>query len=230
MAGFVRKLTAAGLLFGLALTCAARSAAQHPTPTNSGAQVTPAEGLARYERALQAASDPLVKFYLTTKLAPTALEAGDREKAKAYAHALLEQAPAFRDNWNHGNAVHVGNLVLGRLALADGDLEGAGRFLIEAGRTPGSPQLNSFGPNMFLAKELLERGRREVVVEYLDLTAKFWQASMGRLDKWKASIAAGETPDFGPSVGVQFNNWRFERWERIAPQTWQSEKDAKTTP
>lgn len=213
MTGTVRKLKVAGLLFGLAVAFVAGAAAQHPTPTNSGPQVTPAEGLARYERMSEATADPLAKFYLTTKLAPTALEAGDREKAKAYAHALLEQAPAFRNDWNYGNAIHVANLVLGRLALASGDVEGAGRLLVEAGKTPGSPQLNSFGPNMLLAKELLEKGRREEVVEYLNLITKFWQGSMGRLDKWKAAVANGETPDFGPSLNVHLNTWRFERWK-----------------
>jgi hypothetical protein len=212
MTATVRKLKVAGLLFGLAVAFVAGAAAQHPTPTNSGPQVTPAEGLARYERMLEAEADPLLKFYLTTKLATTALEAGDREKAKTYAHALLEQAPAFRNDWNYGNAIHLSNIVLGRLALASGDVAGAGRFLVEAGKTPGSPQLNGFGPNMMLAKELLEKGRREEVVEYLDLAAKFWKVPMGRLEQWKAAVAKGETPDFGPSLGVYLNAWRNEKW------------------
>jgi hypothetical protein len=217
MSGTVSKSKMAGLLFGLALACAQHAAAQHTHAQHSGAQVTPAEGLARYEKVLQATTDPLKRFDLLMRAATTALEAGELEKAKDYAHAVLEQAPAFRENWNYGNGIHVANLVLGRLALAEGDAAEAGRLLVEAGKTPGSPQLGGFGPNMLLAKELLEKGRRAEVVEYLTLAAKFWKAPMGRLDKWKEAVARGETPDFGPSVGVYLNTWRSEKWDKLAP-------------
>jgi hypothetical protein len=75
-----------------------------------------------------------------------------------YAKNLLIQAESMKDNWNYGNAVHTANLVLGRIALADGDVEEAKCLLLLAGQTPGSPQLNSFGPDMLFAEELLEKG------------------------------------------------------------------------
>jgi hypothetical protein len=216
MSGTVRMFGCACLMFCVAAGLA--SAAPARQAPGAGAQVTPAEGLARYERALAATADPLKKFDLTLRAASTALEAGERDKAKAYAEAVLEQAPAFQGNWNYGNGIHVANLVLGRLALSAGDAEGAARLLVEAGKTPGSPQLGGFGPNMLLAKEFLEKGvGRVAVVEYLDLAAKFWKAPMGRLDKWKAAVERGETPDFGPSLGVYLNTWRNERWEKLTP-------------
>ena len=66
-----------------------------------------------------------------------------------------------------------------------------------AGATPGSPQLNSFGPNMTLAKELLEKGQSEVVLQYLALCKKFWKMDRGQLDEWSATIRGGGIPDFG---------------------------------
>jgi hypothetical protein len=60
--------------------------------------------------------------------------------------------------------------------------------------------LNSFGPSMILAREMLEAGERETVLEYLRLCRSFWKADEGRLERWTQEIKAGRTPDFGPSL------------------------------
>jgi hypothetical protein len=74
---------------------------------------------------------------------------------------------------NNGDAIHHGNLVLGRFALKSGDVEKAKEYLLKAGQTSGSPVLCSGGPNMMLAKELLESGEREVVIQYLKALRQF---------------------------------------------------------
>jgi len=211
----VKKIKALGLACLFALACGATAGAQQPEPPVE--RLSAEQALVRYEQLLEAAADPLRKFHLTGKAAPAALAAGEKEKAKAYAVSLLGQAGALRDNWDYGNALHVGNLILGRLALEAGDVAEAGRRLLEAGRTPGSPQLNSFGPNMYLAKELLAKGEQEAVARYLDLCAKFWASQGGRLDAWKAAVRKGETPDFGPSLTAHMSHWRYERWDRLVP-------------
>jgi hypothetical protein len=71
------------------------------------------------------------------------------------------------------------------------------RELVEAGKTPGSPQLNSFGPNMSLAKDLLERKETDTVLRYFDLCGKFWELESGNLKRWSILAKAGEIPDFG---------------------------------
>ena len=55
-------------------------------------------------------------------------------------------------------------------------------------------------PNMSLAKELLERGEKEVVLRYLDLCKSFWTSSRGQPDRWIDEIKAGKIPDFGPNL------------------------------
>jgi hypothetical protein len=144
------------------------------------------------------------KFYKLSILATAALDEGEPERAKEYAEALLKQAETLPDDWNYGNAVHVGNLVLGHLALAADDLKEAKRFLLAAGNTPGSPQLNSFGPNMRLAKALLEKGEKEVVIEYFDLCAKFWKPQTPRIAEWKTVVQKDGMPDFGANLLYQF--------------------------
>jgi hypothetical protein len=110
---------------------------------------------------------------------------------------LIALLPKFHGNWNYGNAVQDANLVLGGIAVREERIFDAKRYLIEAGKSPGSPQMDSFGPNMSLAKDLLEKGEREVVVEYLNLCRYFWKMHDGRLDTWIQQAKKGETPDFG---------------------------------
>jgi hypothetical protein len=94
--------------------------------------------------------------------------------------------------------VHHGNLILGRIALRDGDMEKAKEHLLAAGQTPGSPQLNSFGPNMALARELLEKGEKQAVLEYFERCGSFWKRA--ELESWARDVKAGEIPDFGANL------------------------------
>ena len=91
------------------------------------------------------------------------------------------------------------------MAFDAGDIKEAKRFLLEAGKTPGSAQLNTFGPNMFLAKNLLEMKEREVVFEYFELCAKFWKRNNGRLEQWKNNVLKEEMPDFGANLAYRIN-------------------------
>jgi hypothetical protein len=83
------------------------------------------------------------------------------------ARELLSVAAGYAKDWNYGNAVFVGNMVIGRVALrSDKHTFLAKGSLLAAGETPGSPHLNRFGPNMSLAQDLLERGERDSVLEF----------------------------------------------------------------
>ena len=95
--------------------------------------------------------------------------------------------------------------------MEQGDIGVAEEELLAAGRTPGSPQLNSFGPNMYLARALLKAGKRDGVIEYLELCKAFWHVSSvpakgdrltgnEALDRWIEEIRRGEVPDFGPQL------------------------------
>jgi hypothetical protein len=114
-----------------------------------------------------------------------------------YALELLESVRGEERDWNYGNVIHDANLILGRVALKQGKIEKAKGYLVEAGKTPGSPQLNSYGPDMSLAEELVTIGEREAVVEYFNLCRSFWKRGEGRLDEWTRAVEAGEIPDFG---------------------------------
>ena len=142
--------------------------------------------------------------------AERALYWGDPDDAESLANQLLELAERYREDWYYGNAIHHAHTVLGRVELARGNPAAAEIELLESGRTPGSPQLNSFGPSMALAEELLEMGRSEAVLEYLELCRTFWCPDEGdepcadqarrTLDTWVFLIQDGRIPDFGPNL------------------------------
>src|SRR5262249_21292520 len=125
---------------------------------------------------------------------------GLRPLAAVIARSLIAAAPKFGDDWNYGNAIHQANLALGEIALAQGDVPRACERLLAAGATPGSPQLDSFGPNMRLALRLLQRGEQHAVIEYLERCRKFWKMERGLIDRWKAEVEAGQTPQFGANL------------------------------
>ena len=152
------------------------------------------EALEHLEKAYELADESL-RDSLLEGLAKGAYSADQLDKARHYAELMLQNTEA---GWNYGNRVHHGNLVLGRISLREGNIEEAKSRLIAAGNTPGSPQLNSFGPNMALAKALLEIGERRVVLEYFTLCSKFWNSDRAKekLDKWGVLAAAGRIPDF----------------------------------
>jgi len=128
------------------------------------------------------------------------IDGGSLETAKVLAQETLRIAEKYKDDWNYGNAIHKGHLTLGRIALRLDDIEEAKKQLLLAGNTPGSAQLDSFGPNMLLAQELLEKGENAIVLEYLKLCEIFWEFHIEKLMKWQEQVSKGEKPYFGANL------------------------------
>lgn len=159
------------------------------------------KALESYEMALpgkdaKAGKEGDLRFYQLTTLAQAAYQAGEFTKAEAYAKELLETAPKFKADWNYGNAIYTGNSVLGLIALSHDNVGAARDYLLAASQTPGSPQLNSFGPDFILAKQLLERGEKETVLAALKNISKFWKSREDKLKEWQENISEGKMPDF----------------------------------
>jgi hypothetical protein len=74
------------------------------------------------------------------------------------------------------------------------------RRLFRTPTHPGSPQLNSFGPNMRPVRDLLAVGEREVVRQYFDLCCNFWKLCKEPLDRWDYDVADSRAPNFGPNL------------------------------
>ena len=112
-------------------------------------------------------------------------------------------APGYQQDWSYGQIIHDCNMILGRIAVSEGKIPEAKEYLRLAGETPGSCTLDTFGPNMSLAKDLLEKGEWDAVLAYFEACRKFW--NMGplppkRLDAWTQAAAAKVIPNFGTNL------------------------------
>jgi hypothetical protein len=177
------------------------SAGQFQTLEGLADQVkrAPQQTLATLEQALPPTGS--ARFYALPLLAKAAFDAAEFNKAEAYASELLSIAPGYRKNWNYGNAIFYGNMVMGRVALRrDRDVELAKNRLLASAKTPGSPKLNSFGPNMNLALDLLNLGERDSPLAFFGLCRTFWKSPSHKLDDWTAMVKGGGTPDFGANL------------------------------
>jgi hypothetical protein len=180
---------------------------------------SPQAKFARMEAAFSRTSGDVLRPYHLIDLAKAALNAGELEKATAYGKELLDTRPQNPGDRSEGDAIYFGNWTLGRVALREprgkfhhfvdlvvgktsqpGDPRRAGKYLIQAAYGKGSPVLNSFGPNTLLAKELLERGQKKVVLRYFVLCASFWKMDRGKLAEWTAAVKRGEMPKFGGNL------------------------------
>lgn len=149
---------------------------------------------------LDAARNETERFCALNRAAKTTLKAGETEEARKLAAELENLLPRYRNHWNFGNAVQDANQVLGRIALAEGNVAEAKKRLLASADSEGSPQMNSFGPNMQLAKELLAKGERDVVIQYFERCGKFWKMGADRLTAWTESVRKGESPEFGANL------------------------------
>jgi tetratricopeptide (TPR) repeat protein len=149
---------------------------------------------------LSAATSEIERFYALNRASKNALQAGNVQEAEALANELASLAPKYASDWNYGNAIQDSNQVLGRIALSKGDVAAARKRLLASADSKGSPVMNSFGPNMQLAKALLEKGERDVVLDYFQRCGKFWISGKDRLAAWTASVKKGDIPEFGPNL------------------------------
>ena len=176
-----------------------------------------AKYLSAHEVELNETPEPHKRIHLLMYLTPAAFAAGDNEKARTYATELIGLGESLRYKIAgfgpslYSDARHIGNTILGLQALAASDVANAREHLLASGNVPGSSVLKSFGPNMQLAKQLLESGEREAVTQYLDYCAQFWELDSGRLDRWKATIKQGVVPQFGSNLTLGLSNWRFDK-------------------
>jgi hypothetical protein len=131
------------------------------------------------------------RIFALPRLAKAALDAGDMALACRYAVELLSTASQYPDLFE-GKATFFSNTLAGLVAVRSGNPEAAGLFLRAAGATSGDPVLNTFGPTMLLASEVLATGDRATVIGYLSQCAKFWKYFMPEL--WAAEIQQGRIP------------------------------------
>jgi tetratricopeptide (TPR) repeat protein len=159
--------------------------------------------LVEFEHALLHTRDEAERFELHLHIAEAALTACDYDKAQRHAEELLRQGPVQESAWGRGVSIHKGNLMLGRIALVEGNVERAKGRLMSAISVPESPPHLLFVagmPNMSLAKDLLESGESTVVLDYLRKCAEYSPEDRDLVDGWVSEVESGCVPDFGANL------------------------------
>ena len=137
------------------------------------------------------------RLFALSDLVKQAVRESKFDEAKAIAKEMLGAAEKAPDNQLSGRATFNANLALGSVALREGDKKAAGQYLIAAGEAKGTPSLGSFGPNMTLARDLLNAGEKDTVLEFFRLMAISWPRETVQFGKWADQVRAGEQPNFG---------------------------------
>jgi hypothetical protein len=147
-----------------------------------------------FERALERQPEPSQRLVTLPHACKAALAIGEHEHARALAEEMLSLTASAPVDWNTGNALYAAHSILGEIALRDGAIDRAKDHLRLAGLAPGSPQLNSFGPDLRLTDALLAAGQRSAVVAFLREICRFWEGSQDRIELWCLKIERGDTP------------------------------------
>jgi hypothetical protein len=105
-------------------------------PQADGAATANEAGLQAPPDASVRTQQSIERWYDLEEAASAALKAGRTDEALRDARELLAGATGRERNWNYGNAIHNGNVILGRIALEAGDVAKAKEC--RAAATPAS--------------------------------------------------------------------------------------------
>jgi hypothetical protein len=145
--------------------------------------------LEAYRRVLELTKNPAARETLAGEMAQDAFKVGDFNAAAALARVHL-QGPDRA-------APQRANTILGRIALRSGDLAAADRYLLDSAGPAAARDISISGPTLVLAKELLEHGERDAVLQYLEKCIVLWPRGQDALQIWIADIKRGGKPNFG---------------------------------
>ncbi len=138
---------------------------------------------------LKSQPKPLEAFHFLGDLVLRSTDEKRWEKTELYSKEYLLMSELFKDNWNFGNAIYYGNLGLSQVAFNKKmDSKSAVKYLLAASKTPGSPQLDSFGP-------FIEPATRSLLLD-LAKSDQVEKWNLAALEHFEQQIRKNETPDF----------------------------------
>jgi hypothetical protein len=142
-----------------------------------------------YKRVLALTRNPTAREALAGEMAQAAFKVGDFAGAVELAKIHLLSGDR--------TAMQRANTILGRVAIRSGDLQSAKQYLLDSSGAQAGKDVALSGPTMILAKELLEQGEREAVIQYLNNCLILWPHGDNVLQIWIEDVKKGKTPNFG---------------------------------
>jgi hypothetical protein len=156
--------------------------------------------LMKLEECLKLAHSCESRLAILPLIAKAALEGKELQRCDAYASELLDLGNASEVDILRKCYVQHALILLGRAALKEGTIDVAKKRLKEAGNLDGPKTLNAFQPFMSLAKELLEEGEKDTVIEYLRSCDDHWIDENHTFCQWIHKIENGQVPEFGAKL------------------------------
>jgi hypothetical protein len=143
---------------------------------------------------------------LLNRLCRVALELNKLDKARELATELILEFGQSLSSPSFDNSTHVGNVTLGIVSLRAGDVAKAKEHLLIAIRAPLRQNTNYLeNIDTRLAKELFEKGEKDIVIEYFKLCEglshlkvhpDLYESEIKALKLWQDEIKRGKTPSF----------------------------------
>jgi hypothetical protein len=134
---------------------------------------------------------------LLPQVAEVAIELKNYAKANSYAKELVLEFGDDIDEYEFKEAVHQGNTILGKIALRESNINKAKEYLLISIKAVLQSKKGYLSyPNLSLAKELLEKNEKDVVLEFLKLSEQLVGTDKVSLKKWQNEINNGKVPDF----------------------------------
>lgn len=135
-----------------------------------------------------------------------AFEVAEGMEAERLATEFILDFGQDASEYGYDDASHIGNIILGRIALRNNSIEKAKEHLLIAIRAPlRKPNSWLSEIDTTLAKELFEKGEKATVVEYLKLCEglsnltkekELFKDQARALRLWQTQILTGKTPSF----------------------------------
>lgn len=167
---------------------------------------TRANSLYRAKLLGQPLSDKQRELYMLWRvdnMARAAVSADQTDDAQRFALEMLRIPELCREVMpNHdighdARFVYDAHIILGKVALACGEVDSSERLLLEAAAAwPVDSGERTYGPDFELAAALLREGRTDAVLAYLRTTRRFTVLLEKQIDHWIGQIEEGRTPDF----------------------------------
>ena len=152
----------------------------------------------RYKKTLSEfleLEDEADRYFKMPRAGVAAYMLGSYDKARDLAEEMKALPSEYARSWNDGNLIYYSNWISGMLELDAGFVQASKHYLVLSGECGGSPQLNSFGPNMRLAKRLLNEGEADVFLAFLDSIEIFWKSGGNWITVWRSQIANNRMPN-----------------------------------
>ena len=158
------------------------------------------------------------KAGLLPEIVNAEFQSGDDAAAERDAHSLA-------DSPRNANEYHIGQTILGRIAMAKGEQAEGRRLLLASLNPPAKFKNPNFQPNMALAQDVYDGGDKDAVLEFLEASRALWKNDRGRIDRMISFVKKSPSADLAQLSG-QFPGYGLIR--QAAPAFRVTDRDGKT--